>query len=161
MKYIAIFLCLAGLAMAAGYNDWQQGAADGLKYGFKMGQAYGDALDGINIAGFNSDVDVYNAWVRQNFGEDTNLLMTKMNAPTDLSKPILISNNTTKGGIVHAIDGSFNSSSKYTTNDANVLPDSVRLAYQAQDSKYNQDGTLKTGNAAIGTGMGDGYLGGV
>ena len=43
MKYIAIILCLIGLAVAAGYNDWQQGAADGLRYGFKMGQAYQSA----------------------------------------------------------------------------------------------------------------------
>jgi hypothetical protein len=50
---------------------------------------------------------------------------------------------------------------KNTTNDANLLPDSARQTYQAQDSRYNADGSLKTGAAAIGTGMGDGYLGGV
>jgi len=28
-RYILIFLCLVGLAVAAGYNEWQQGAAEG------------------------------------------------------------------------------------------------------------------------------------
>ena len=59
MKYIAIILCLIGLAVAAGYTDWQQGAADGLRYGFKMGQAYQNALNGINVTGFNAEVDRY------------------------------------------------------------------------------------------------------
>ena len=51
MKYIAIILCLVALAAAVEYNDWQQGAADGLRYGFKMGQAYQNALNGVNITG--------------------------------------------------------------------------------------------------------------
>ena len=83
MKYIAIFLCLIGLAMAVGYTDWQQGATEGLKIGFKMGQAYEQAQNGININGFNAQADVYNAWVREHFGEDPMMLMQKMNAPTE------------------------------------------------------------------------------
>ena len=79
MKYIAIFLCIVGLAMAVGYTDWQQGAAEGLKIGFKMGQAYEQAQKGINVSGFNAQVDVYNAWVREHFGEDPMLLMQKLN----------------------------------------------------------------------------------
>jgi len=51
MKYIAIFLCLVGVVMAQGYTDWQQGATEGLKLGFKMGQAYEQAQKGINIEG--------------------------------------------------------------------------------------------------------------
>lgn len=147
MKYIAIFLCLAGLAMAAGYTDWQQGAAEGLSYGFKMGQAYADALNGINVTGFNAEVDIYNAWVRANFGEDANLLMAKFDVPADLSKPYLEANNTTGGGIVHAIDGTNAANGpKYTTNDINMLPDSARLHYQGTEA-----GKL----------AGDGYLSGI
>ena len=93
--YISIFLCLAGLAVAAEYTDWQNGAIDGFKKGFEMGQAYQLALDGKNIDGFNAKVDEYNAWVRANFGEDPNMLMPKMTAPVDLSKPVLITNTTT------------------------------------------------------------------
>lgn len=125
-KYIAIFLCLVGLVMAQGYTEWQQGAAEGLKIGFKMGQAYEQAQKGINISGFNAQVDTYNAWVREHFGENLNLLMQKMNAPTDLSKPILIANNTTAPkGIVHKIDGNTLPEGTYTTNDMNLLPESV------------------------------------
>jgi len=127
MKYIAIFLCIVGLSLAVGYTDWQQGAAEGLNIGFKMGQAYEQAQKGINVSGFNAQVDVYNAWVREHFGEDRLLLMQKMNsAPVDLSKPVLIANNTTqKGGIVHAIDGANQAGPKYTTNDMTLLPESA------------------------------------
>jgi hypothetical protein len=153
MKYIAIFLCLVGLAMAAGYTDWQQGAADGLKIGFKMGQAYEQAQSGINVTGFNAQVDLYNAWVRERFGEDPMLLMQKLNAPVDLSKPVLVANNTTGNSIVHAIDGMNKATGpSYTTNDVNLLPDSVISQYRAQEAA----------NAARGiASMGDGYLGGV
>jgi hypothetical protein len=147
MKYIiAIFLCLVSLAMAQGYTDWQQGAAEGLKIGFKIGQAYDQAKSGIDVAGFNAQVDVYNAWVREHFGEDTMLLMQKLNAPVDLSKPVLIANNSTNNGIVHAIDGSSKYGSNYTTNDLNLLPSGAIARYQASE----------TGKIT-----GDGYLGGV
>jgi hypothetical protein len=129
MKYIVIILCLISLAAAAEYNDWQRGAADGLMYGFKMGQAYQNALNGINVTGFNAEVDRYNDWIRQNFGEDTTLMMSKM--PTggiDLTKPVLIANNTTAGGIPHKIDGmSEINGPSYTTNDVNLLPKNVDL----------------------------------
>ena len=151
MKYIAIFLCLVGLTMAAGYTDWQQGAADGLNIGFKMGQAYEQALKGINVTGFNAQVDGYNAWVREHFGEDPMLLMQKLNAPVDLSKPILIANNTTQGGIVHAIDGMNKANgASYTTNDINLLPSGAIDNYQKAD--VDSTGKRITG---------DGYLGGV
>lgn len=151
-KLIAIFLCLAGLAMAAGYNDWQQGAAEGLNLGFKMGQAYTNALNGINVTGFNNQVDIYNAWVRKNFGEDPNLLMSKMDEPVDLSKPYLKSNATSTGGIAHTIDGNSASNKTYTTNDINLLSDSTIAAYRAQEEAKKKAGYAPTG---------DGYLGGV
>jgi hypothetical protein len=125
MKYIAVFLCLLGLVLAQGYTDWQQGAAEGLKVGFKMGQAY--ANSGTDVAGFNAQVDIYNAWVREHFGEDPMLLMQKLDAPVDLTKPVLVANNTTQGGIVHAIDGSNKATgASYTTNDMNLIPGDLR-----------------------------------
>jgi hypothetical protein len=148
MKYIAIFLCIVGLTMAVGYTDWQQGAAEGLKIGFKMGQAYEQALKGINVSGFNTQVDVYNTWIREHFGEDPMLLMQKLNAPVDLSKPILIANNTTtKGGIVHEIDGNNKvGGASYTTNDINLLPDSAIKSYQNSEAgKIAGDGYLSGG----------------
>jgi hypothetical protein len=147
MKYIAIFLCIVGLTAAVGYTDWQQGAAESLKIGFKMGQAYEQAQNGINVSGFNAQVDVYNAWVREHFGEDPMLLMQKLNAPVDLSKPILIANNTTGGGIVHAIDGTGKAKgASYTTNDLNLLPNSAIKAYQnSETGKITGDGYLSGG----------------
>ena len=147
MKYIAIFLCIVGLTAAVGYTDWQQGAAESLKIGFKMGQAYEQAQKGINVSGFNAQVDVYNAWVREHFGEDPMLLMQKLNAPVDLSKPVLVANNTTGGGIVHAIDGTGKAKgSSYTTNDLNLLPNSAIKAYQnSETGKITGDGYLSGG----------------
>ena len=151
-KYIVIFLCLVSLAMAAGCTDWQQGAAEGLKMGFKMGQGYANALYGVNVTGFNSQVDIYNAWVRSNFGEDPNLLMSKMEAPVDLSKPYVKANNTASGGIVHKIDGSTTNGTTYTTNDINALSDGAIKQYQAQEAAKKAAGYAATG---------DGYLGGI
>jgi hypothetical protein len=137
MKYIAIFLCLVGVVMAQGYTDWQQGATEGLKLGFKMGQAYEQAQKGINIEGFNAQVDTYNAWVRQHFGEDPMLLMQKMTGPVDLQKPVLLTNNTTSPkGIVHKIDGNTLPEGTYTTNDVNLLPDDVRLSLKPGEGNY-------------------------
>lgn len=140
MKYIVIILCLIGLAAAVEYSDWQQGAADGLRYGFKMGQAYQNALNGINVSGFNAEVDRYNAWVKEKFGEDPYLMMSKMPAgEIDLTKPVLIANNTTNGGIPHKIDGmSEINGPSYTTNDESLLPKSLDLT-----NVKNVDSTLK------------------
>ena len=154
MKYIAIFLCIVGLSLAVGYTDWQQGAAEGLNIGFKMGQAYEQAQKGINVTGFNAQVDVYNAWVREHFGEDRLLLMQKMSsAPVDLSKPVMIANNTTTPkGIIHQIDGNNKvGGASYTTNDINLLPSGTIGNYQTGDVDP------KTGQRITG----DGYLGGV
>jgi hypothetical protein len=72
-------------------------------------------------------VDIYNAWVREHFGEDPMLLMQKLDAPVDLTKPVLVANNTTQGGIVHAIDGSNKATgASYTTNDMNLIPGDLR-----------------------------------
>ena len=147
MKYIAIFLCVVGLSLAVGYTDWQQGAAEGLNIGFKMGQAYEQALKGINVTGFNAQVDIYNAWVREHFGEDRLLLMQKMNsAPVDLTKPVMIANNTTTPkGIIHQIDGNNKlGGASYTTNDINLLPKGVAEQWVTLNPKE-----------------GEGYLGGV
>ncbi len=135
MRYIAIFLCLAGLAMAAGYNDWQQGAIEGLRIGFEMGKSYQQAQQGINISGFNEQIDVYNSWVRKHFGEDPSLIMQKMPGPIDLSKPVLISNNTTSRGIPHVMDGKASGPS-YRTNDVNLLPENVRTQYNSTNSQW-------------------------
>lgn len=92
-----------------------------------------------DTAAYNALVDQWNAWVRANFGDDQALLMQKLTAPVDLSKPYIAANNTTSGGIVHSIDGSNKQAgAKYTTNDANMLPDSAR--YNTTTGQYDDRG---------------------
>ena len=129
MVYIAVFLCLAGLAVAAEYTDWQKGAIDGLKIGFEMGKAYQLAADGKNIEDFNTKVDNYNNWVKTNFGENPELLMEKMTAPVNLQKPVLVTNDTSGKGIIHEIDGS-SGSNVISTNDVNLLSDAAIEQYR-------------------------------
>jgi len=127
---------------SAAYTPEQQATLEGTRLSFQLGQAYQQANQGQNIAGFNALVDQWNAWVVANFGQDANLLMQKMTAPMDLQKPYAVGTNTTNKGIVHSIDGS----AQYTTNDINLLPDWAIASYQ---------------NSETGQIMGDGYLGGV
>jgi len=92
---------------------------NGTQLSWKLATAYA-AQD---TATFNALVDQWNAWVYQNFGQDANLLMQKMTGPVDLQKPYILANNTTGGGMVHAIDGNNKAGgASYTTNDANLLP---------------------------------------
>jgi hypothetical protein len=121
MKNIIVALVLlVAIAGAAGtYTDWQQGAMQGLKIGFHMGQAYSDAVRGYNVTGFNAEVDTYNAWVRQNFGEDPNLMMNKMSGAATPGNPLWINRSTAKP--VHKIDGSFQNQNTYPQPDANGL----------------------------------------
>lgn len=155
MMYIAVFLCLAGLAVAAEYNDWQNGAIDGFKKGFEMGQAYQLALEGKDISGFNAKVDEYNTWVRANFGEDPQMLMQKMTAPIDLSKPVLVTNNTTSSkGIVHEIDGATGEKA-IRTNDMNLLSDADIAKLEKESASGRAVGEYLNGGA-----VGE-YLGGI
>jgi hypothetical protein len=114
---------LAAVSLASAYTPEQQNMIDGTQLSWKMATAYA-AKD---TATFNALADQWNAWVRANFGEDANLLMQKMTGPVDLQKPYILANNTTGGGMVHAIDGSNKAGgAKYTTNDGNLLPESAR-----------------------------------
>jgi len=125
MKYILIFfvILVASLSAASAYTDCQQAAYDGTRLSWRMATAYA-AQD---VPAYNTLVDQWNAWVRANFGEDASLLAQKLTGPVDLNKPYILANNTTKGGIVHAIDGSNKAGgAKYTTNDGNLLPESAR-----------------------------------
>lgn len=79
MKSVSVIalILLAGLASA--YTPVQQTALDGMNLSFKLGMAYEKASQGQNVAEFNTLVDEYNAWIRQHFGGDANLLKSKMN----------------------------------------------------------------------------------
>lgn len=127
MKYILIaFVSLvASLSAASAYTDCQQAMYDGTRLSWQMATAYADQ----DVPAYNGLVDQWNAWVRANFGEDASMLLSPLTGPVDLSKPYLLANNTTQGGMVHAIDGSNTAGgAKYTTNDMNLLPDPKNIS---------------------------------
>ena len=137
-----IFIALAAVVFlvfipAYGYDATQQAMINGTTLSWKMATAYA-AQD---IPTFNALADQWNAWVRQYFGEDANLLMEKMTAPVDLSKPYILANNTTGGGIVHKIDGMNDmNQGSYTTNDVNLLPKGVDPTKLKATNPWQQGG---------------------
>jgi hypothetical protein len=151
MKTIIVILLslLAAISLAAGYSPEQQNMINGTQLSWKLATAYA-AQD---TATFNALVDQWNAWVYMNFGQDPSMIMQKMTGPMDLQKPYILANNTTVGGIVHAIDGNSKmGGANYKTNDINLLPDSAIAQYNRQ-----QEAARAAGQAPLG----DGYLGGV
>jgi len=72
-------ILLAGLASA--YTPEQQTTLEGMNLSIQYGMAYEKAIQGQNVNEFNALVDEYNAWIRLHFGEDANLLKSKINAP--------------------------------------------------------------------------------
>ncbi len=130
MKTIIILVSLlTAVSLSAAYTPEQQTTIDGVKLAFTLGQAYQKALTGQNVTEFNALVDQWNTWVVKNFENDTTLLMAKMIAPTNLQKPYVAANDTTSKGVAHTIDGV----AQYTTNDANLLPDTARSRYAASE----------------------------
>jgi hypothetical protein len=87
MKGIIVIslILLAGLASA--YTPEQQTILEGMNLSFRLGIAYEKASQGQNVAEFNALVDEYNAWIRQHFGEDVSLLMSKLNEPPIVITP--------------------------------------------------------------------------
>jgi len=94
MKGIIIIslLLLAGLASA--YTPEQQTTLDGMNLSFRLGMAYEKASQGQNVAEFNALVDEYNAWIRQHFGEDASLLMSKLNESTSMGTTTVVGTST-------------------------------------------------------------------
>ncbi len=88
MKGIIVIslILLAGLASA--YTPEQQITLDGMNLSFRLGMAYERASQGQNVAEYNALVDEYNAWIRQHFGEDTSLLVSKLNEPPVVITPL-------------------------------------------------------------------------
>lgn len=147
-----LFLCvslIAGLSLVSGYDATQQAMIDGSTISWKMAVAYTNQ----DVNTFNSLADQWNAWVRQYFGEDANLIMKKMNGPVDLQKPYVAANNTTSG-IIHKIDGNRAENKTYTTNDMNLLPSGVT------EKMYEDSKKAKPGSSEAMAAQGN-YLGGI
>ncbi len=77
--FIISLILLAGLALASAYTPEQQTTLEGMRLSFQLGAAYQKASQGQNVAEFNALADEYNKFVTANYGEDPNLLMSKMN----------------------------------------------------------------------------------
>lgn len=109
MKSIILtsLILLAGLASA--YTPEQQAILDGMNISFQLGIAYDKAMQGQNVAEYNALVDKYNAWILQNFGEDTSLLKPKLNEST-ANEPIASGTASVVG--TPAAASQFNSSSE-------------------------------------------------
>jgi len=84
MKKLVIFsvIILTGLSLSVAYTPEQQTTLEGMRLSFQLGLAYQQARAGQNVDAYNNLVDQYNAWVRQHFGDDGNLIMPKMNDTT-------------------------------------------------------------------------------
>ncbi len=138
MKLVNSVLAIALLITIASatYTPTQQAMYDGTQLSWKMAVAYTNQ----DATTYNALVDQWNAWVQTNFGPDPNLLMQKMNAPLDLTKPIVTRNNTTSG-VLHKIDGMSQINKTVRTNDANLLTEAELKA-----------------NRAANPDMGEGYL---
>jgi len=94
---LVILVVVAELSLASAYTAEQQTIADSMRLSFQLGIAYQQAQQGQNVAVFNSLVDQYNTWVRQHFGNDENLLMSKIiatsGAPITVPSSLAISPN--------------------------------------------------------------------
>ena len=130
-NFIIFVIALAAISLSSAYTDTQQAMITGVQLSWEMSAANAAG----NTQAYNDLIPAWNEWVRANFGEDTNLLVR--NQTIDLSKPYVAVNNSANG-IVHQIDGSSTNGTKYTTNDANALPDRVR--YNASTGTYSDLG---------------------
>jgi hypothetical protein len=94
MKGIIVIslILLAGLASA--YTPEQQTMLDGINLSFRLGMAYEMASQGQNVAEYNALVDEYNAWIRQHFGEEASLLVSKLNETTTVGTTSVAGNQT-------------------------------------------------------------------
>jgi hypothetical protein len=82
---VVSLILLTGIVAA--YTPEQQSILDGMNLGFKLGIAYEKAILGQNTTEFNILVDEYNAWIRLHFGEDENLLKSRINEAEILTMP--------------------------------------------------------------------------
>lgn len=118
MKSVIVIslILLAGLTSA--YTPEQQTILDGMNISFKLCAAYEKVLQGQNVAEYNANVDEYNEWIRQHFGEDANLLKSKLIEPSTEVTPSM-----TRGD--QYLTKPFNSSSalsQFGKQDAYALP---------------------------------------
>jgi hypothetical protein len=153
--FIISVVALTTLSLATAQSS--DPAIQGYRLSFLLGQEYQKVTnEGGSADAYNSLVEQWNAFVRTNYGNGTNMEFKPMGSENaNLQKPIAIGKNTTGNGIVHSVDGSGKYAPSYTTNDANLLPESARnTVMEAQRDKNGNVTGYKNPGAAD-------YLGGV
>ena len=134
MKVIIVISLILIAGLASAYTPEQQVTVDGVRLSFQLGQAYDKAIQGKDVPAFNALVDQWNTWVVKNFGNDTDLLMAKLNEP-----PIAISPSTTRG--IGYLTEPFNASSglsKFGKQQAYVAPFFFKTQEQKEEDISHQ-----------------------
>ncbi|MDD1752954.1 MAG: hypothetical protein LUQ38_07695, partial [Methanotrichaceae archaeon] len=75
-------ILLAGHVSA--YTPEQQTILDGMNLSYQLCIAYEKAIQEQNVTEFNNLVDIYNAWIRQVFGEGADALLKSKITETKL-----------------------------------------------------------------------------
>jgi hypothetical protein len=83
---IIVLLLLAGQVSAYSpkYTPEQQTLLEGMSFSTRLCIAHEKAIQGQNVTEFNTLVDIYNAWIRQHFGEGADALLMSKIASTNL-----------------------------------------------------------------------------
>jgi len=153
MKHYLVILALLFLAgTTQGMNFTETAYYQGIQEGYRIGAlAILGQTDQAKEAEYNGLIADLNTWLASVGYTDAkwgnlpkNTAYTLPPIFQDLNKPLIVA-NVTGSGPIHKIDGGVGGGAKYTTNDANLLPDTAR--YNATTGTYSDN----TGN----------YLGGV
>jgi hypothetical protein len=78
------------VGQVSAYTHEQQTVLDGMNLSYKFGIAYEKAIQERNVADYNNLVDIYNAWIRQVFGEGASALLKSKITTADL--PVVAQN---------------------------------------------------------------------
>jgi hypothetical protein len=131
--YLAILtlLLLAGTTQAM--NQSETAYYDGIQTGYSLGYAaLAGQTDHAKELEYNSMVAKLNSWLAS-VGHPDQWANLQKNAPyvlppifADFNRPLLIVNETTNANVEHKIDGAAKGTkADYTTNDMNLLPETV------------------------------------
>lgn len=85
IKGIIVIISVLLIGLVYAYTPEQQTTLDGMNLSYQLGIAFEKASNGQNVTEFNAFVETYNAWIREHFGEDANLFMSKINETAPLA----------------------------------------------------------------------------
>ncbi len=113
---VVALLSIVSLPALAELTPYQQGIQEGLKAGFRMGQAYQIALDG-KTSDYNKMVEPFNARLKEIFADNATAYSLFMMQPIDNTQAGTTNSLTPYSKYtskvakpIHAVDGSWNQS---------------------------------------------------